>query len=219
MTDSKADKRSRKGEKPPAFVDLPNGIFTLQGVWFHTRVEDLRQFCGDLLKHVSLEKLLADAAAWLRSPATFALWVFLLGVMLRSPVTAVVAGVTGYIGWGVLSPGLVLRPLVALARVLQHPIVVGAAYVLGLSWLSSGGQTVGVVAGLLWFILVRWGVVEKILSPAVSHLRKRLYRLPAPDQILRGLIIRHALAHRVSVGDLDAMERRILEIANRHRKP
>lgn len=216
--DLKANRDSRKGERPPAFVDLPNGIFTLEGVWFHTRLEDLKEFCGELLDRVPLETLLRGAAAWLRSPGTMSLWLFLLGLLWRSTPTAVLAGVVGFLGWSILSPGIVLRPLVTVSRLLQHPLVVGAAYIVGLSWVSSGGGTLGVVTGLGWFILVRWGVVERIAAPLVSTIQSRLYRLDPADQILRGLIIRHALAHRISLGDLGAMERRILEIANRHRK-
>jgi hypothetical protein len=101
---------------------------------------------------------------------------------------------------------------------LGHPLVVGLGYVLGLSWLSSGGDVAAVIVGLVWFVALRWGILARVVDPVAEPILARMYKLEPPDQILRSLIIRHALAHRISIGDLDEMERRMLEIANRHRK-
>ena len=218
MTDFRANKDTQKGSDRPSFVDLPNGIFTLDGVWFHTRIEDLEAFAGPVLKKVALKRLLQDAGSWYRSPVAVSLWAMLAALMFKSLGVAALAGLTAFVGWTLLSPGIVLRPLVAVHRVLGHPIVVGLAYVLGLSWLSSGGSIPAVVVGLVWFVGLRWGVLARVVDPVLAPVLGRMYRLQPPDQILRSLIIRHALAHRLSIGDLDEMERRILEIANRHRK-
>ncbi len=218
MTDFRANKNSQKGSERPSFVDLPNGIFTLDGVWFHTRIQDLEAFAGPVLEKVSLKQLLRDAGSWFRSPMAVSLWAMLAALMFKSLGVAIVAGVTAFVGWTMLSPGIVFRPLVAAHRILGHPMAVGVAYVLGLSWLSSGGDIAPVVVGLVWFVGLRWGILARMLDPVLEPLLDRMYRLQSPDQILRSLIIRHALAHRISIGDLDEMERRMLEIANRHRK-
>ncbi|MFT4605275.1 MAG: hypothetical protein ACI9W4_002014 [Rhodothermales bacterium] len=218
MIDFRAHKDSRKGLDQPAFVDLPNGIFTPEGVWFHTRVQDLEAFAGPVLAKVSLKQLLRDAGGWSRSPVAVSLWAMLAALMFKSLAVALAAGLTAFVGWTLLSPGIVLRPLVAVHRISGHPMVLGVAYVLGLSLLSSSGAISSVVVGLVWFVVLRWGVLDRLLSPALEPVRARMYALQPPDQILRSLIIRHALAHRLSIGDLDEMERRILEIANRHRK-
>ncbi len=218
MTDFRAHKSTQKGSERPSFVDLPNGIFTLDGVWFHTRIVDLEAFAGPVLEKVSLTRLLRDAGSWSRSPVAVGLWALLAALLLRTPGVAALAGLTAFAGWTLLSPGLVFRPLVAAHRILGHPLAIGLAYVLGLSWLSSGGDITSVVLGLVWVVALRWGLLARVVDPALGPILDRMYKLQPPDQILRSLIIRHALAHRISIGDLDDMERRMLEIANRHRK-
>ena len=218
MTDFRANKDTSKGSERPSFVDLPNGIFTLDGVWFHTRLQDLETFAGPVLDKVPLKRLLRDAGGWLKSPMAVSLWAMLAALMFKSLGVAFAAGLTAFVGWTLLSPGLVFRPLVAVHRLFGHPLVVGMAYVLGLSWLSSGGDIASVVVGLVWFVGLRWGLLSRVLEPALEPILNRMYKLQPSDQILRSLIIRHALAHRISIGDLDDMERRMLEIANRHRK-
>jgi hypothetical protein len=202
----------------PAFVELPNGLFTSGGNWFHTSVGELTAFAAPVLERVSLERLIRDAESWLRLPDTLALWVFLGCLLAVSIPGALAIGLVVHAGAAVLSPGLVLRPAIGAARIMEHPVVVGVAYVAGLSWLGSGGGVVAVVVGLAWFVLVRWGLVRRVLGPVVAPLQKRLYRLGIPDEILRAVITRNALAFRVDVGDLSAMEHRMMEIANRHRK-
>jgi hypothetical protein len=201
----------------PAFVELPTGIFSTDGLWFHTSLADLTEFAAPVLERVPLEKLLRDAAAWVRSPGTFALWAALIALFLRSVPVATLAGVVGFAGWTVLSPGLVFRPMVRLFALLQFPLLVGGAYIAVLSWMAPGAEYTAVAFGLLWFVLIRWGILEKLLDPVLRPVLERIYGLPVPDQVLRGLIIRHALAHRLSIGDLDDMERRMLEIGHRHR--
>ena len=215
MTDSGANNARAEA---PAFVELPHGLFTAEGVWFHTTVADLEDFAGPVLERISLRDLLAQATVWLRSPDTLALWTVLTALLLRDGAVAAVAGLVAFSGWAMLSPGLVFRPLIRVLGFLRHPLVVGGAYVAGLSWLGTGGDTWSVAFGLVWFVLVRWAVLERVLSPLIKPVLKKLYGLPPADQILRGVIVRHALAQRVSVGDLEAMEKRMLEIANRHRK-
>ncbi|MBO6575354.1 MAG: hypothetical protein JJ896_08065 [Rhodothermales bacterium] len=202
----------------PAFVELPTGIFTSDGVWFHTSRADLEEFAAPVLERVPLEKLLKDSAAWLRSPGTLALWVLLIGLLTRSWQVAVLAAFTAYAGWSLLAPGLVLRPLVRLASVLGFPLVVGGAFVACLSWLAADDALVKVAVGLLGFVFVRWGLLTRALQPVLDRVVRRMYALPESDQILRALIVRHALALGVSVGDLDAMEKRMMDIGTRHKR-
>ena len=218
MIDSKAKETPERGDDSPAFVELPTGIFTAEGVWFHTTVKDLHAFAAPVLEKVSLEQLFREAAAWLRSPATLALWVVLAALVTRSPGVASVLGLVAFAGWSVLAPGLIGRPLIRIFQALHHPFVSGMAYVGVLSWLAAGGETWSVAVGLAWFIALRWRVLERVLDPVLRPIRRKLYGLPPADQILRGVIIRHALALRVSVGDLADMERRMMKIANRHRQ-
>jgi hypothetical protein len=74
--------------------------------------------------------------------------------------------------------------------------------------------------GLTGFVLLRWGLVERALNPLVRPALRALYALPLSDQVLRAFVIRLALNRRLSLPQLDAMQKDILETwSYRHDKP
>ena len=50
-------KRRDSGAEAPTFVDMPNGIFTASGVWFHVREADLQEWAGPVLESRPVERL------------------------------------------------------------------------------------------------------------------------------------------------------------------
>jgi len=203
------------GTPRPTFVELPTGIFTAAGTWFHVTSDDLAAYAGPLLDRMSVGALLAAAETVLRSPQTLATWL-LLGLLLAgSPAQAALVALLAYSGWSIVGPGLVLPGLVPLMRVLEVVWLQGAAYVAGLSLLGMAGNLVATGVGLAGFVLLRWGLVSRLVEPLVGRLRSRLYALPLEDQALRAVIVRYSLRERVPLPQIDAMESRMLDIGRR----
>lgn len=200
-----------------AYVDTPNGIFTAAGVWFHTTEEALRQYAEPVLARVPLPSLLQQAEVWLRSDQTLVLWVLPLALLLVPPLPAALGALTLYVGWRGLSPSFVSLALLRVFRLLDRVWLQGLYYVLVLSVLAGAAQHAALGLGLGGFILLRWGVVARLTQPLVRRLWASLYSLPVSDQVLRAVIIRTALKYRLSLPELDRMEREI----HRHmgRKP
>jgi hypothetical protein len=209
--------RVTKPPKPdgdaPLFVELPNGFFTASGTWFHITTQALKEYAGDVLETEGLSRLVSDAEHWLRSSATLSLWLFAATVPFVPAWQALLGSMVWFAGWSILAPGFVNRPMIRLLRMLEPVGLQGIAYVGVLSWMASGGEFIAVATGLLWFVLVRWGLVARVLDPIVSRFQAGLYGLAVPDQVLRAVIIRAALAHRLGVPQIDAMERKMMEIA------
>jgi hypothetical protein len=197
----------------PLFVELPHGFFTASGTWFHITRPALEEYAGDVLEAEGLGRLVGDAEHWLRSSATISLWLFIASVFFVPGWQALLGSVVWFGGWSVLGPGFVNRPMTRLLRFLEPVPLQGLAYIGALSWLATGGRLAAVATGLVWFALVRWGLVARAVEPLVGRLQARLYGLAVPDQVLRAVIIRAALAHRLGVPQVDAMERRMMEIA------
>ena len=195
----------------PTYVDTPYGMMTAAGRWYHIPEADLREYAGAVLDHVSLDRLMQWADAWMDSPRTVTLW--LLPVLLWGlPIGWAVATAVGlYVGWALASPALPSVGAVRAASGLSHAIVQGGYYVVVLSYFASMEQFAAVGTGLAAFVLFRWGIVGWVLGGAVRPLRRRLYPLPVTDQVLRGLIVRAALKYRVSVPQVDAITSDILE--------
>lgn len=188
-------------------LDTPQGLVSPNGVHFHTTRALLEDFAGPVLEVVSLPTLVERAEVWLRSGAAIALWM-LAGLLLAvPPLWAGLGALFVYVFWEVLSPLWVSRRFVGLLRGLENPIVQAVLFVAVLSALGVRGQVTAVGLGLAGFVLVRWGIVPRLLRPVLRLLRRPLYTLPAADQVLRAFVLRAALRHGVTLPQLEALKK------------
>jgi len=129
-------------------------------------------------------------------------------------LTAGLASLLLYLGLATIAPSAVFHSIVPLVRKLNQPVFQGLVFVLVVSFLASAGDMVGVVAGLVGFILLRWQLVSRLLDPLADRLRRPLGTLSPTDMILRNIIVRSALKHGYDVGGIATMQRRMIEIMN-----
>lgn len=192
-------------------MSTPQGIFTASGIWFSATEESLRTYAGPVLEHVPLVALIRRAERWVRSPQAFTLWLLPLALLTLPPWLAVAAALAFYVGWAVLSPSVASRWAATAAGWLNTAVVQGLFYVFVLSILAAQDRFAAFGIGLAGFVLLRWGLVQRALQPLVRPLRRTLYDLPAPDQILRAFIVRAALEHDIALPELERMKRRLFE--------
>ncbi len=198
------------GQRSAYYVDTPSGLFTAAGHWFRTTETLLRSYAGPLLEKEPLDRLLRQADTWLRFPAVLMLWTLLPLLWVWEPVRAVGTALGLYLLSNLLLPLLILRPLTPILTGLATPWLQGAAYVVGLTVLAWQENFSAVWMGLGAFVLVRWGVLDRLLRPLLDRAATMLYRLPLPDQVLRSLILRAALTHRIPLPELQVMEQEVL---------
>jgi hypothetical protein len=155
--------------------------------------------------------LIQRTEVWLRSAQTLTLWLFPIFMILIEPLPAALAALTVFVGWKSLGPSLVSRSFERILSMLDLVWLQGAYYVGILSYFAASNAYAAVWAGLAGFILVRWGLVEKLTDLLVRLIWGTLYKMPIADQILRAFILRAAMKYRVSLPQLDQLERRIVE--------
>ena len=208
MTD---DSASETSGNDPVYVDTPYGMMTATGQWYHIPEADVRDYAGDVLEYVSLDQLLRWADAWGRSPRTLAAWLLPL-LLWGLPIGWAAGSALGvFVAWALLSPALTSVVGAKIGTVLDYGVVQALYYVLTLSILAARDQLWAVGVGLIGFVLLRWGVVQWALRPLLRPAWRRLYPLPVTDQVLRGLIVRVALKHRLALPQVDAITEDILE--------
>jgi hypothetical protein len=196
---------------PTSFADLGNGIVSGAGNWYNVNEETLREYAGDVVEHVPLGQLFAWADVWLESPRTVAIWSLPILLWTLPAAWAVAATVALYVTWSVLSPSFPNLWLVRAFSWLQNVVGQGLYYVFVLSILAPQVSFWTTGAGLVGFVVLRWGLARLALGPLAQLLRHPLYDLPLNDQVLRGFILRVALKHRVSLPQLDTMAHDILD--------
>jgi hypothetical protein len=99
---------------------------------------------------------------------------------------------------------------------MEHVVFQMGLYVAVLGWLASWPDFEKVTLGLVWFVALRWKVIDLVTKPIVKPLWSQWYSLSLPDQMLRAVIVSSALRFRVSLPDLDRMEERMLKAFNKH---
>lgn len=195
---------------PGTYVDTPGGILTVQGTVFRTREADLRAFAAPVLARVSLADLLADAERWLQLPRWLALWLLPPLLWVLAPWQAAGLTVLAYQVVMLLSPAWVSLVVLRALRLFESVSLQAAWYVLVLSALAMNGHTGAAGVGLAGFVVFRLDVPGRVLHPISRKVLGRLYPLPRADQVLRALIVRLALRHRLSLPLLDRMGAEIL---------
>jgi len=201
----------------PPYVDTPYGILTAGGRWYHVTEQEVQEYAGAVLDHVSLEQLLRWADTWVDSARTVVLWSLPL-LLWGLPVGWALGSAVGlFVGWALLSPALPSLFAVRAVSVLEHVLAQALFYVLSMSAFAAAEMYAAVGVGLAGFVLLRWGVLEWAAGYAIRPLQRMLYPLPVADQVLRGLIVRVALKYRLSVPQVDDITKDILENLHGHR--
>lgn len=202
-----------------SYVDTPYGILTEGGRWYHVTKQDVQNYAGAVLDYVSLEQLLRWADSWVGSAKTVVLWSFPL-LLWGLPVGGAVAGALGlFVAWALLSPALPSLFAVRAVTLLDHVFAQALYYVLTMSAFAAAEMHAAVGVGLVGFVLLRWGVLEWAAGYVLRPLQRMLYPLPIADQVLRGLIVRVALKHRLSLPQVDDITEDILENLRSHQDP
>ncbi len=200
---------TRPARQAPFYVDTPAGLLAADGTHYRTTEPLLRDYAGDVVEAVGLATLLRQAGVWLRSPQALAV-LFLPALLVVMPWWAALGtAVLLWALWSAGAPGVVLPGLVAPLRVLEHPVTQGLVYVGVLSAFAAGGRIDAVWAGVAGFVAFRLGVVERVLGPVVESMQEALHPLPAADQTLRSLIVRHALRRGIALDGMEAIEAKV----------
>lgn len=194
----------------PTYVDTPYGLLTATGEWYHVTEDDLRDYAGEVLEYVPLDTLLEWADVWIRSARAVTLWALPGLLWVFPPLPAAASALGLYVGWKVFSPAMTNVATLRVVRWMENVVLQGLYYTFALSAIAVLGGTAKTIVGLAAFILFRFGAVQWALTPVLRPLWRALYPLPAADQVLRSLIIRIALKHRLELSQLDTMTREIL---------
>jgi hypothetical protein len=204
--------RKITSKEAAGWVELPTGIFTADGIWFHTTESALREFAEPVVEDVGLGPLLIGAGTWYRSADTAAAIALAVLLLLVPAPLALLLTVVLYLLWSAQAPTFVFIPLVRLFSTLSKAGIQGVLYVVVVSWLGMGGEYVGVAIGLAGFVLLRWGLARKALTRDRGLEPMSGTQLPRQDRILRNLVLRHAFRLHVTLPSTAAYENRIIEI-------
>ncbi len=202
----------------PTWVELSEGILTADGVWYHTREEDLQNFAPEVIEHYGISVLLGRSDSWVKLPVTATLLSLILFLLVVSPWLAALYALAVFLLLSLLSPFVVFFGLIPTVSRLNHPIAQGLGYIAVLTFLAANNQMAALGVGLIGFVVLRLQFVTRLIAPLSSRFHKAMSPLSAPDSILRNVLIRASLKHGYDAGALSKMQDRMLDIMNYRKK-
>ncbi len=208
-------------------LELPDGITTSNGNWYHINRKQIEQYVPGLLKKYPLERIVHEADAWVKSSDGLALMLFfVLAYLSVNPLLASVISLVFYFIWYFNTGVFVTVAATPIAKIITMD---------GVIYTISGILLIGItlnetIAGLglnvdfsaLWYGIALFFLYKVgLLSLGLQFIRAKFWDKPKvakEDRILNLLLIRYGLKHGILTGDVEKMEKDLLRIANYHKK-
>lgn len=217
---------SRKvGEFKWQMMELPDGITTSNGNWYHITSDQIEKYTPGLLKRYPIERIIKEADAWVKSADGLSLVVFfILAYLSVAPWLAALVSLMFFFVW-YFNTGAFLNlassPIIKLITTDGFIYTVTGVLLIGIAFtesIASFGLSVEFNAlwyGLILFFLFKVGLLRLIIKFIQSRSSKPT--LEMHDRILNMLLIRYGMKEGILTGRINDMQDRLLEVSNYHK--
>jgi len=177
----------------PVFLETPRGLFTPAGTWFRTTLHQLEESYSSVLALTDLNELVYRSEVWLQSHRSLALLIAPVCLMTMPVGWALGLGVGVFLAWMILMPAMGNYVLFRFFEWVGWEPLQVILYVVVLSIFGAEAQYGRLLAGVGWFVVLRWRLIDLLFRPLVNRITAKLYALPVPDQMLRAVIFSEAI--------------------------
>lgn len=213
------------GEFKWQMMELPDGITTSNGNWYHITSDQIEQYTPGLLKRYSLERIIHEADAWVKSADGLSLLIFfLLAYLSVTPWIAGILSMVFFLIWFFNTSAFLsvtASPLVKLITTDGFIYVISAVLLMGMAFSEAlAGYGVSVDSNALWFGLILFFLFKVGLLRLLIRLiqsKKEKSSIEIQDRILNMLLIKYGMKSGILTGKISEMENRLIEIANYHK--
>ncbi len=195
------------------FMETKMGVVTQKGEWFHTTAEQINEFAPGLLETISFSSLIKEAQAWVESASSLSLiLLYTLLFFINAWIAAIIALAFHWF-WYHYKSAFVVNKLYKLFIVINSTFVLFIIALLSLSILGMLQHYAALIIGLLFFILMKPGLLRKCWNRLSKPSKSRL---SLNDRLLKMIIIKHALYEAdSSPQELASMEERFVKFVTK----
>jgi hypothetical protein len=197
-------------------VELPDGITTSNGNWYHTTTDNIEKYISGLLNRHSIEKIIKSADHWVSCPNGFSFILYLILILVGvNPFLS--AGISLFIFFGFYfnTSAFVATWLNPVARLFDFDGFLYVAAASALIYVSMQGQQTAMWLGLLLFFLFKVGLLKMLLKWVQS--KKLKPKASREDRILNMLLIRYGMKEGLYSGNIKQMQDSLLNTVNYHK--
>lgn len=196
------------------FLELPDGITTSNGNWYHISREGIEKYVPGLLKKYSLDSIIRLADSWLKSPDAVSLILYF--ILVIAGVNAVVSAsvvILYYILWFLNLSAFIILPLNPVVKFLQNDGVIYGISAAALIYLSTFDIT-AMWIGILLLFLLKVGLLGMLLKYVVNRKKENI---TLEDRVLNMLLIKLGMKENILTENIQNMEQELTRIVNYHK--
>lgn len=206
-------------------MELPDGISTSEGNWYHITDKQIRSYIPGLLDRYPLKTIIKEADVWVRSADGLSLFLFFVLVYLTvDPLIAAVCSVVFFFIWFYNTSAFVFISATPLVKALTNDgfVYVGSAILM--MGIAFNGSLFSLELDLsftaLWyaialFFLLKVGLLRLLIRLFQARTARPAYMMS--DRILNMLLIRYAMKTGKLPENIEKMEDELIRIANYHK--
>lgn len=197
-------------------VELPDGITTSNGNWYHITSKQIQKYIPGLLKKYSIEKVIRNTDYWVGSSNGLALVIYL--VLALAGVDAFISSaisVIFFLIWHFNTSAFVTPKLNLLVRLFDFDGFLYVASAGSLIYLSMQGEFTAMWMGLILFFLFKVGLLKLLLKWIAS--KKNTGKIEHQDRILNMLLIRYGMKEGIYSDDIQSMQDSLIKTINYHK--
>lgn len=192
------------------YLETQLGIVTRTGDWFHTTSKHIEQFVPGLLEERSLDHLVEEAVAWVRSADSLALTILLVLLIYIHPVFAAVIAITFHFFWYRLKSGFVTIYMGKLLKMMNKDGYLLITSLVIISLLGMNGQYLAAGVGLVFFFLMKLGLLKRLWDKID---KEEADKLSLNDRVFKMVLIKYAMHYNTAPSEVEGMEKKFKELA------
>lgn len=216
----------KRGRFEWQMLELPDGITTSNGNWYHITKEGIDEYVPGLLKKYSIERIIQEADAWVKSSDGFALMLFfMLAYASVEPSWAFLISLVFYLFWFFNTSVFVNVMATPLAKILNKDgfvYTVSAVLLIGITLNDMIAVQIPAAFSAVWYGLALVFLYKVgLLRLLVQYIQNSFFGVPEvskEDRVLNMLLIKYGMKEGILTGEIEEMEKELIRIKNYHKR-
>lgn len=192
------------------FLETQLGIVTRTGDWFHITTDQINKFVPGLLDKRPLDKLVEEAVAWVRSADSLSLTLLLVLLLAIHPIFAVTIAIAFHFLWYRSKSAFVTVYLGKVLKLLNTDGYLLITSLVIISALGMTGQYLAVGIGLVFFFLMKLGLLKRLWDKIDQGVDKKL---TLNDRVFKMILVKYGMYYNLQPSEVQQMEDKFVELA------
>lgn len=202
--------RNRESRANNLFLETQLGIVTRTGDWFHITSDQIENFVPGLLDKRSLDKLVEEAVAWVRSADSLALTILLVLLLFIHPVLAAAIAIAFHFFWYRSKSAFVTIYLGKVLKLLNSDGYLLITSLVIISAVGMNGQYLAAGIGLVFFFLMKLGLLKQLWDKIDKNVEKKL---PLNDRVFKMILVKYGMYYNLPPTEVQKMEDQFVDLA------